>query len=66
MEAVAEVVIMEPSQNQKHLNKILNRLESAQNIKDGYIVKKRCTLAINVKIGEILSEYKFYKGAYKL
>ena len=63
---MGEVVIMTPSYNQKHLKKILNRLDVAQLVKADHIVKKRCVLSINVKIGEINREYKFYKEAYKL
>ena len=65
MEAL-DVVIMEPSYNQKHLDKILDRLDSAQRVKADHIVKKRCVMSINVKIGEINREYKFYKEAYEL
>ena len=63
---VVEVVVLREGDDQKHLNKILDKLASAQKVKAKFIAKKRCTLGINGKIKDILEVYKFYKEAYGL
>ena len=63
-EAVAEVVRIGIDRESKHLDKILDRLASAQKIKAGYIVRKKCVAAISGRIEEIKREHTFYKEAY--
>lgn len=63
---MVEVVRMSAEREASHLDKILDRLASAQRVKADYIVKNRCVIGINGKIEEILIEHKFYKEAYGL
>ena len=58
-------VRMSSDMESKHLGKILDRLAAAQRVKADYIVRKKCVLAISVRIEEIKKDHKFYEEAYR-